>query len=79
MLPGSIGTLAELAVAWNLAFVTNRAGATPKPVITVGADWEEITADLASALETDGSLVFRARDVAAAVGEMARRVPVQGV
>lgn len=56
-LPGSLGTLTELAMAWNLAFVSRYSGSTPKPVITVGERWHRLVELLAVELETDRSLV----------------------
>lgn len=73
-LHGSLGTATELLVAWNLAFVARFSGATPAPVVTVGASWHRIVADLAAVLDTDGSLVTCVDDVAAAVNEVRRRV-----
>lgn len=67
-LPGSIGTLAELVVAWNAAFVTRFSGASPKPVITIGSEWDELIAHLARALNTDGSLVRRVATPIEAMG-----------
>lgn len=70
VLPGSIGTMTELAVAWNLAYVARFSGEDPKPIITVGAMWAEVVQWLARRLETDLGLVGNAPDVPTAVGEM---------
>ena len=55
-LPGSIGTLAELVTAWNLAFVAPFSAASFGPIATVGATWQELipllTARLASNAES---------------------------
>ncbi|MEA3503200.1 MAG: LOG family protein, partial [Actinomycetota bacterium] len=56
-LPGSLGTATELLVAWNLAYVVRFTGATPKPVIAVGAQWRHLVPLLTDELRTDGSLV----------------------
>jgi uncharacterized protein (TIGR00725 family) len=56
-LPGSIGTFAELIMAWNLAFVAPFSGQRPKPIVTMGAAWAELVPLLAERLETDGDLV----------------------
>lgn len=75
VLPGSLGTLTELMVAWNLAFVADRfAGSDPKPIVAVGADWKEIVGFLAERVRADGGLVSTVDDVAGAVAEIARRV-----
>jgi hypothetical protein len=72
-LHGSIGTLTELAAAWNLAFVGQRAGQDPKPIITVGERWASLVPVLADALETDASLVTVVGTVDEAVGVVERR------
>lgn len=41
VLPGSIGTTAELVVAWNMNNIARRAGATRFPTVAVGRDWED--------------------------------------
>ena len=56
-LPGSIGTLAELLVAWNEAFVAPLSGKTPKPVIAVGAPWRRIVAEVVDLADADASMV----------------------
>lgn len=72
-LPGSIGTLTELMVAWNVAFVQARTGA-PRPIVAVGPMWRRLVALLTEELATDGSLVTLVDDVEAAVAEIRRRV-----
>ncbi len=57
-LPGSIGTLTEIMMAWNLAFVARYAGRRPDPLVTVGDTWRSIIDDLTKLLNTDGSLVI---------------------
>ena len=57
-LPGSIGTLAELSVAWNDAFVAPFSGKSPKPVIAVGEEWQRIVAEVANLLGADASFVI---------------------
>jgi predicted Rossmann-fold nucleotide-binding protein len=76
VLPGSIGTLAELGVAWNLAFVARYSGSIPKPVVTVGESWSRIVADLIGVLETDPRLVMPVQTVEQAVAVIADRVPL---
>lgn len=66
-LPGSIGTLAELLVAWNTAFVARFSGVRPIPVVTVGAQWAALIPHLSTLLDTDGTLVKAASDVDHAV------------
>lgn len=42
VLPGSIGTAAELMVAWNFNHIARLAGGTRKPTSAVGEDWAEL-------------------------------------
>jgi hypothetical protein len=57
VLPGSIGTFAELAVAWNAAFVAPFRGDSPKPVVAVGPVWESIIATIHELLPTGEGIV----------------------
>ncbi|GBC77834.1 hypothetical protein HRbin08_01316 [bacterium HR08] len=75
-LRGGIGTLAEVALFWNLALLDQVSA--NKPLILLGACWEPIVADV---LE---HLAFRPKDLTAivsvhsaedAVREISRRVP----
>jgi len=74
-LDGSIGTLTELVVAWNVAFVAALAGAPGRPVVAVGPRWRSLVPQLAAAIGTNPAPVTLADDVAAAVAALARRVP----
>ena len=74
-LHGSIGTLTELAAAWNLAFVGRRAGSEPKPIVTVGERWATLVPILAERLETDADLVTVVDTVDEAVDVVVNRVP----
>ncbi|MFH1329586.1 MAG: LOG family protein [Actinomycetota bacterium] len=76
-LDGSIGTLTELMVAWNIAFITGLAGAPAKPVIAVGPSWAALIPELVGAVGTDASMVTLVPDAAAAVAEVRRRVPAE--
>ena len=49
-LPGAIGTLTEIMVAWNLAVVAPFSGLKPKPLLTVGERWERVVNFLAEEL-----------------------------
>ncbi|MFQ5967682.1 MAG: LOG family protein [Acidimicrobiia bacterium] len=66
VLPGSIGTLTELMVAWNVAFVTQFSDREPKPIVAVGEQWSELVPLLTERLETDASYVVCVSDVKAA-------------
>lgn len=54
-LPGSIGTLTELMVAWNLAFVAQFSGSKPLPVFAVG--WGRLLKGVAADLGMGTELV----------------------
>ncbi len=73
-LPGSIGTLTELVMAWNNAFVARFSETRPVPLVTVGRVWNDLVARLAVVLETDGSLVETVTDVDEAVSFVTRRL-----
>ena len=51
-LSGSIGTFTELMAAWNVAFVAQFSGISPKPVVAVGPLWRSLIADLIDKLDT---------------------------
>ncbi len=68
VLPGSIGTLAELIVAWNAAFVAPFRGEEAKPVVAVGPAWEAIITSLQERLPTGHGFVHLAPNAAAALG-----------
>ncbi|NQV05873.1 LOG family protein [bacterium] len=56
-LHGSLGTLTELAVAWNLAYVADLGAVPPKPVIAVGPRWGPMIDDLTTRVDTLPGLV----------------------
>lgn len=74
-LDGSIGTLTELVMGWNLAFVAGLSGAPAHPVVAVGPTWAAVVTYLAEATGSDPAGVTLVTDVAAAVAEVQRRVP----
>ncbi len=69
-LPGSIGTLAELMIAWNLAFVAPFANASFGPIATVGETWLELVPELIDRLNTSHGFVSAHVTVAEAVGHI---------
>ena len=73
-MPGSIGTLAELIVAWNLAFVAPLAGERFGPVVAVGDTWNALVPALEAQLETDAGLVTVAPDADAAVAAVVAKL-----
>lgn len=74
-LDGSIGTLTELLMAWNLAFVAGLSGAPARPVVAVGPTWAAVVAYLATAIRSDPAGITLVPDAATAVAEVRRRVP----
>ncbi len=56
-LPGSIGTLAELVVAWNLAFVAPFSDASFGPIATVGPVWRDLISELTERLDSNSEMI----------------------
>ena len=71
-LPGSIGTLAELVIAWNLAFVAPFADRTFGPIATVGETWQELVPDLTERLNSNAETIVTCATAAEAVAHVAR-------
>ncbi len=61
-LPGSIGTFAELVVAWNVAYVARFSRRRPLLVVAVGPAWAELVELLAERLDTDRTVVRCVQD-----------------
>jgi len=74
VLHGSLGTMAELTVAWNLAYVARFSSSRPDPVVTVGERWRAIVNMLAAELATDRDLVTSVDTVDQAVGAINARL-----
>lgn len=71
---GSLGTAAELIVAWNLAYVAAFSGSTAKPIVAVGEPWLSLVPHLESELDTTPGLVTVVADVDAAVANIVDRL-----
>jgi uncharacterized protein (TIGR00725 family) len=56
-LPGSIGTLTEITVYWNDAYIAALRGAPERPLVTVGPRWRSIVPYLVRELDTRDDLV----------------------
>ena len=69
-LPGSLGTLTELVVAWNLAFVAPFSSHRPAPIVALGHIWAELIPLLTKRLATDGDLVQCVTTVEDAIGAL---------
>ena len=61
VLPGGVGTLAELFVTWNLLQIR---GMGSKPVVLVGQEWRRVLETLTEHLHTVERHRFRPRDLA---------------
>ena len=57
VLPGSIGTLTELAVAWNDAILSARRGVPPIPIIAFRTCWESVVDHLIDDLRITPGLI----------------------
>ena len=57
VMPGSIGTLTELALAWNDAFLSVRRQVSPDPVIAFRQAWGRIVDMLTADLRTAPGLI----------------------
>lgn len=72
VMPGGIGTLSELALAWSFVQVGEM---SPKPIIPVGGLWQRTLAafiDQAYVRPEDAALLMSARTVAEAVEVLAK-------
>lgn len=74
---GSLGTAAELLVAWNLAYVAPHSGLVPKPVVAVGEPWVSLVPLLEETLGIEGGLVRVVNDVDHAVAIVAEELRAQ--
>lgn len=70
-LPGSIGTLAELVVAWNLAFVAPFSNQLFGPIATVGDTWAELMPLLTERLSSNDDMIAICATVDEAVSHVA--------
>lgn len=74
-MPGSLGTLTELTVAWNDAYIAGLRNSSPKPVIAVGEPWRTIIPQLTTGLETKGDFVTLVDTVAQAHSALLAALP----
>jgi len=66
-MPGSLGTLTELVMAWNLALVAPFSERSFGPIVTIGNTWRQVIGELTARLETNGALVIAVSDVEEAI------------
>ena len=74
VMPGSIGTLTELAIAWNDAYLAAGRGAPPSPILAFRGAWSEIVDRLTVELRTAPGLVTMVDDPAEAVAILRHRL-----
>jgi uncharacterized protein (TIGR00725 family) len=67
-LPGAVGTLAELLVAWHEAQIERAHDRPTRPILAVGPEWEALVGDLEASHEAARGLV----STAASIGEAIR-------
>lgn len=67
VLPGSIGTAAELVVAWNINHVVRRHGGRRFPTVAVGEEWSDLWRLLTTRVEAHGGDIEQAATVDEAV------------
>ncbi len=73
-LPGSIGTFAELMLAWNYAYVAPFSKHHAKPVVAVGSVWRNAVAAVSEHLDEGDGLVICVDDVGDAVSIVGNRL-----
>ena len=71
-MPGSLGTLGELLIAWNLAFVAPFSDASFGPIVAVGETWSRVVPELADQLEIDGDYLATVLTVEEAVSYLVK-------
>lgn len=74
-LPGSLGTVTELMVAWNLAHVAPFSDAVPKPVVVVGEALGAVAREVAERTGADLSLLTLVPDARAAAAAVRAGLP----
>lgn len=75
VMPGSIGTLTELVVAWNDAYLSDRCGADASPIIAFRSAWGEMVGRLIEELRTKPGLVSMVDTPADAVRVLSSLLP----
>lgn len=74
VMPGSIGTLTELAIAWNDAYLAAGRGTAPLPILAFRDAWCEIVDRLTAELRTAPGLVTMVDDPAEVVAILRHRL-----
>lgn len=76
-MPGSLGTLAEMVIVWNLALVAPFSGKTFGPIVAVGDTWQRMVPHLVDELDSVDGLVTTAGDVTDAVGQLCSQLATE--
>ena len=79
MLPGSIGTAAELVIAWNINHIVRRSGGVRFPTVAVGKTWRELWSLLTDDADADPDDVHLADDAEQAVDWLLRQPEIHTV
>ena len=74
VLPGSIGTLTELMIVWNDAYIATLRGEAPRPIVAIRSAWEPTILHLTNALDTTSGLVTMVDDVDEVLEEITRHL-----
>ncbi len=70
VMPGSIGTLAELVIVWNDVYLAERREAAPKPIVAFRSAWDGIVDRLTAKLSTTPGLITMVDTPAQAVASL---------
>lgn len=70
VMPGSIGTAAELLIAWNVNDIAGRNNGSHLPTVAVGPEWRHISNTLTSSIGADPDVVHNVDTGAEAVAWM---------
>lgn len=79
VLPGSIGTAAELVIAWNINHIVRRGGGVRFPTVAVGETWRELWSLLTNDAEADPDDVHIADDAEQGVDWLLRQPEIHTV
>lgn len=74
-LPGSLGTLTELVVAWNTSYVAPFGARDPKPVVAIGPQWSRVVGFLTEILPSGSGHVTLVDDIHAALAHLDAALP----
>lgn len=76
-LPGSIGTAAELLIAWNINHIVRRNGGRPYPTVAVGAEWRQVAEALTTQVGANSGDVHLEEDAGRAADWIIEQLKIQ--